>query len=101
MKEVGVDDTFIKQDIKTSPLTTEQIEELYQSTQSYEALINKRARKLKDALIDNPVKVDEDYKAILLTDYTFLKRPVFQIDDQFFIGNAKKTIQELKDLLEL
>ena len=100
MKELGVDNSFIQQDIKTSPLTSDQIEEMYQFTESYESLINKRARKLKEALINNPVKNDKDYKELLLLDYTFLKRPVFQIDDQFFIGNAKMTVNELKDALK-
>lgn len=99
MKEVGVDDSFIQQDIKTSPITSDQIEELYEFTNSYEALINKRARKLKDALSSSPVHTDEDYKALLLQDYTFLKRPVFQVDGTFYIGNAKKTTEEIKKAL--
>nr|WP_321453863.1 ArsC/Spx/MgsR family protein [uncultured Carboxylicivirga sp.] len=100
MKEVGVDDNFDQQDIKTTPVTEDQIESFYKHTQSYEALINKRARKLKDALSDNPVNEDADYKKLLLMDYTFLKRPVFEIDNQLFVGNAKKTVAEIKQTLQ-
>lgn len=100
MKEVGIDDSFEQQDIKTNPITEDQVEELYKQTQSYEALINKRARKLKDILLENPITTDADYKKLLLMDYTFLKRPVFVIESQLFVGNAKSTIEQLKDRLQ-
>ncbi|MFV0267035.1 MAG: arsenate reductase family protein [Draconibacterium sp.] len=96
MKEVGVDDSFEQQDIKFSPVTEEQVEHFYRFTGSYEELVNKRARKLKDALAEAPVKTDADYKALLLSDYTFLKRPVFEIDGELFIGNAKNTVEAIK-----
>ena len=96
MKEVNVDDSFEKQDIKTEPITEEQVESLYAHTKSYEALINKRARKLKAALETNPVKTDADYKKLLLMDYTFLKRPVFEIDGNIFVGNSPKTVAAVK-----
>ncbi|GET22247.1 arsenate reductase family protein [Prolixibacter denitrificans] len=99
MKEVGVDDSFEQQDIKFHPVTEEQVERFYQQTGSYEELINKRARKLKDALTEHPVTSDADYKKLLLIDYTFLKRPIFEIDGQLFVGNAKKTVEAIKEAL--
>lgn len=96
MKEVGVDNNFEQQDIKFKPITEEQVVSFYKHTGSYEELINKRARKLKDALAERPVKEDTDYKKLLLMDYTFLKRPVFDIGGQLFFGNAKKTIEAIK-----
>lgn len=101
MKEVGVDDSFEQLDIKTSPVTEEQVENFYKHTKNYEALINKRARKLKDALAENPITNDADYKKLLLMDYTFLKRPVFEIGNQLFVGNAKKTVEEIKQFLKI
>jgi len=99
MKEVGVDDSFEQQDIKFNPVTEEQVEWFYKHTGSYEELLSKRARKLKDALSGNPVSEDADYKKLLLMDYTFLKRPVFEIDGQLFVGNAKKTVEAIKEAL--
>lgn len=99
MKEVGVDDSFEQQDIKFNPVTEEQVEAFYKQTGSYEELINKRARKLKDALAEHPVNSDADYKALLLLDYTFLKRPVFEIDGQLFVGNAPKTVAAIQAAL--
>ncbi len=99
MKEVGVDSGFIKQDIKSEPLTEAQVEHLYEFTGSYEALINKRARKLKAMLSEHPVEKDTDYKRFLLTDYTMLKRPVFELDGNLFVGNSSKTVEEIKAFL--
>lgn len=96
MKEVGVDDSFERQDIKFDPVTEQQVERFYKQTGSYEALINKRARKLKDALVENPVSSDADYKKLLLIDYTFLKRPVFEIGGQLYVGNAPKVVEAIK-----
>lgn len=99
MKEVGVDDSFEQQDIKFEPISAEQAEHFYSFTGSYEALINKRARKLKAVLEEHPVNADTDYKQILLMDYTFLKRPVFEIEGQLFVGNAPKTVEAIKEAL--
>ncbi|HKJ41860.1 MAG TPA: ArsC/Spx/MgsR family protein [Sunxiuqinia sp.] len=99
MKEVGVDDSFERQDTKFDPVTEQQVEGFYRHTGSYEALINKRARKLKNALDENPVSSDADYKKLLLMDYTFLKRPVFEINNRLFVGNAPKVVEAVKKAL--
>ena len=93
MREVGVDDSFEQQDIKFNPLTEEQLETLYRYAGKYEELVNKRARKLKEALVSHPVNDDADYRKLLLMDYTFLKRPVFVINGKLFAGNAKQTVE--------
>ncbi|WP_372775595.1 arsenate reductase family protein [Mangrovibacterium sp.] len=99
MNEVGVDESFEQQDIKFNPVTEVQVAGFYQHTGSYEALVNKRARKLKDALTAQPVAGDADYKTILLQDYTFLKRPVFEIGEELFVGNAAGTIEAIKQTI--
>jgi len=37
-----------------------------------------------------------DYKKYILDEYTFLKRPVILINDEIFIGNSKKIIEQAK-----
>ncbi len=32
-------------------------------------------------------------------DYTFLKRPVFEIDGQLYVGNSPKTVEAIKEAL--
>ncbi len=96
MKEVGVDESFEQQDIKFNPVTEQQVESFFRHTGSYGELVNKRARKLKEALAEHPVTEDADYKKLLLMDYTFLQRPVFELDGKLFVGNAKKTVEAIK-----
>lgn len=97
MKTLDLPDTIQQIDIKKNPLNDEQLETLYQLTQSYEALLNKRAQKLKE--IDKSSLTEEKIKTLLLSHYTFLKRPVLLYANQLFIGNAKGTIEAAKTSL--
>jgi len=99
MKEVGVDDSFEQQDIKTDNITPEQLNNLAQLAGSYEALFSRTARKYRERNLKAQTLSEEDYKNLILEEYTFLKRPVFVIDEQIFIGNSKKNVQALKEAL--
>ncbi len=52
LKEVDVAE-FEKQEIKANPITAEQLEELHQFTNSYEALFNKRAKLYREKGLKN------------------------------------------------
>ncbi len=84
-------------DIKKYPLSQSQLDELFQHTNSYEALLNKRAQKLKE--INKDELNEETIKNLLSRHYTFLKRPVLCYNNQLFIGNAKATIEAAKEAL--
>ena len=90
---------FEKQEIKVTPLTVSQLEDMYKISNSYEALFNKRAKLYKAMDLKNQEVSESDYKQYLLDEYTFLKRPVFLVDDELFIGNSKKEIERLKNYL--
>ena len=90
---------FEKQEIKTNPITVSQLEEMYSLSNSYEALFNKRAKKYKEMGLKNEVIIEKEYRQFILDEYTFLKRPVFILDKQIFIGNSKKEIERLKTKL--
>ncbi len=90
---------FEKQEIKANPLTVSQLEDMYKISNSYEALFNKRAKLYKAMDLKNQEVSESDYRQYLLDEYTFLKRPVFLVDDELFIGNSKKEIERLKDYL--
>jgi arsenate reductase-like glutaredoxin family protein len=85
------------QDIKTEKITLEQLEEIRNLTDSYESLLNKRARKLSE--YKGQELNEEKLKSMILEEYTFLKRPVFIYNNEIFVGNAKKTIESLKTKL--
>ena len=98
LKEVNTDG-FERQEIKANNITVEQLEEMYALSSSYEALFNKRAKLYKAMDLKSQVLSEADYRQYLLDEYTFLKRPVFIVDGEIFIGNSKKVVEQLKESL--
>ncbi|ADR20488.1 arsenate reductase [Marivirga tractuosa] len=96
MAQLELDD-FDKIDIKNNPLTEPQLLELYVITESYEELFNKRAIKFRQRGLNKKELSENDYKKLLLEEYTFLKRPVFLINGDLYVGNAKKNVEQLKE----
>lgn len=96
LKELDPPASFVLQDIKTEPLTHEQLAEMRQLSGSYETLFSKRARLYKERDLKNKDLSEEDYKELLLEHYTFLKRPVIIDNRDIFIGNARKTVEAAK-----
>ncbi|OIQ40263.1 MAG: arsenate reductase [Bacteroidetes bacterium MedPE-SWsnd-G1] len=98
LKAVNIDG-FELQEIKTNPVTVAQLEEMYAFTNSYEDLFNKRAKKYKQMDLKGQELSEKEYRQLILDEYTFLKRPVFVIDDEIFVGNSKKTVEKLVEIL--
>ena len=98
LKEINLDG-FEKQEIKANPVKVNQLEEMHQLSNSYEALFNKRAKLYKSMDLNNQTISEADYRQYILDEYTFLKRPVFIIEEEIFIGNSKKEIERLKKIL--
>ncbi|WP_291865476.1 ArsC/Spx/MgsR family protein [Maribacter sp.] len=96
IKELKPMDGFLFQDIKTENITPEQLAEMYTLSGSYEALFSKRARLYKERNLKEKTLTENDYKELILEQYTFLKRPVLINDNQIFIGNSKKVVENAK-----
>ncbi len=99
MTTLGLGDDFERQDIKTDKITPAQLEAMHALAGNYESLFSRTARKYKEMGLKDKALTEADYKKLILEEYTFLKRPVFIIDDQIFIGNSKKTIEALGGVL--
>lgn len=82
-------------EIKSTPITAKELEELYAITKSYEALFSKRSQQIKIRGIDLKELKDEDYAKLILEHYSFLKRPVFIDSDKIFVGSEKSNIEKL------
>lgn len=95
LKQLPNLEQFELQEIKTTPITLEQLESLREKTTSYESLFNKRAQLYKSRGLKDQNLQENDYKALLLEHYTFLSRPVILIGESIFIGNSKKTIENV------
>ena len=88
------------QDIKTETITPAQIDEMKKLAGSYEALFSRVALKYRSMGLNEKVLTEKDYRKLILSEYTFLKRPVMIVDDVIFIGNTKKVIESAKQALK-
>lgn len=87
-------DSFTLQDIKSEPITPEQLDEMKNLAGNYEALFSRRATLYKELGLKEKTLTEDDYKNYILQHYTFLSRPVIIANERIFIGNSPKTIQE-------
>ena len=81
---------YILQEIKTEPITVNQLDELYSLTKSYEVLFSKMAKKYKQMDLKSQTLTEKDYRQLILEEYTFLKRPVIVNKKEVYVGNSKK-----------
>lgn len=100
MKDLNIGDDFEKQDIKTQLITEAQIDEMKALAGSYESLFSRVAMKYKAWGLKDMQLTEADYRKYILEEYTFLKRPVFIIGDQIFIGNSKNTVAAVAQTLK-
>jgi arsenate reductase (glutaredoxin) len=102
IKETGIADAgnVEMQDIKTEKITAAQLDEIKAMAGSYEALFSRRAMLYKERGLKDKKLAEKDYRALILEEYTFLKRPVTILGRQIFIGNDKKTVAALKQAVD-
>lgn len=91
---------FDLQDIKTEKITPEQLDFMKEKVGSYEALFSRVAMKYRSMGLNQRELNEQDYRNLILEEYTFLKRPVIIIEDAIFVGNAKKTVEAAKEKLK-
>lgn len=98
IKDLGLEKKgFIFQDIKTEKITSSQLTEMKEKAGSYEALFSRVALKYKT--LDPKPSTENEYKKLILEEYTFLKRPVIFIGKEIFIGNSPKNVAAAKAAL--
>src|SRR5688572_27218047 len=90
---------FALQDIKFEKITPAQLDQMKDMAGSYETLFSRRALKYKEWKLKDKKLTEEDYRKLILDEYTFLKRPVVIKGKQIFIGSEKKTVEALKKAL--
>ena len=99
LKELHQGEGFELQNIKEDKITSSQLEKMAKMAGSYEALFSRRSMKYKALGLKDKELTEDDYKNYILDEYTFLKRPVIIINDDIFLGNAKKTVEAAKEKL--
>jgi arsenate reductase-like glutaredoxin family protein len=93
IKEINPDNSVDLQDIKEQNIDASTLDWMKDKVGSYEALFSKRAMKFRAMGLHEQQLTEDDYRRLMLEEYTFLKRPFIILGDQVFIGNAKKDVE--------
>ena len=99
VKEMNNGEGFELQNIKEKNVSAKELEAMATFAGSYEALFSRRAMKYRAMGLHEKELSEKDYKSLILEEYTFLKRPVIQMGDQYFIGNTKKVVAAAKEAI--
>lgn len=89
---------YAYQNIKEDKITPKQLEEMKNMIGSYEALFSRRALKYKSMGLKDQKLTENDYRDLILQEYTFLKRPVIISGKKIYSGSEKKTVAEVMKL---
>ena len=96
LKEFNIENGIELQDIKKDKITKEQLEQMAAMAGGYEPLFSRRSQQYKARNLKDVKLSEEDYKNLILEEYTFLKRPVMIFGKDIFIGNQSDTIEMAK-----
>lgn len=99
LKELEPLDGIELREIKSKGITPGELDEMRALADSYESLFSRRAMLFRQRGLNNQELSEDDFKDLILDHYTFLKRPVVVVDNQIFIGNAKKQVEGAKAAL--
>ena len=92
IKELGDTSEFEFQDIKQKNIGARELNRLARKMGSYEALFSRRSMKFRSMGLAGKQLSEDDYKKLILDEYTFLKRPVIIVEDDVYVGNAKAVV---------
>lgn len=99
MKDLKLPDDVTLREIKSEAITESEVDSLSKKAGSYEAIFSKRARKYRELGLNNQTLTEADYRKYLLTDYTFLKRPVLETISEAIAGNSKAAVETMRKSL--
>lgn len=97
VKEVEWSDTI--QNIKEKNIDAKTLDYIAKKSGGYEKVFSRRAMKYRSQGLNEMTLTEKDYRNYILEEYTFLKRPVFIVDGDVFVGNTKAVVASLKERL--
>lgn len=89
MKEFPDLNQFEWIDIKINNIDSKTLDFLKEKMGSYEALFSKRAIKYKTLGLKDKSLKDDDFRQLILDEYTFLKRPVLIDGEKVVVGKLQ------------
>lgn len=100
IKELNLGNDFEYQDIKSTKITEAQLEEMAKMSGSYESLFSRKAIKYRAMGLAEKTLTENDYKKLILEEYTFLKRPIIIVGNAIFLGNAKAVVDKANKVID-
>lgn len=97
IKELNLPDDVQLVDIKENPPSAALVDAMAARAGSYEALFNRRSQQYRKQGLHEQDLSEADYKRIIPTHYTFIKRPILDYNGKLFVGNAKKTVAAMHE----
>ena len=80
-------------DIKSAPLNESELDRLAALAGGYAPLFSRRAQLYRQRNLKAQTLTEEDYRGLILEHYTFLSRPVVEVDGEVFVGSSKKAVE--------
>lgn len=87
-------------EIKTQKISEAELDDLARLAGSYELLFSRKAVKYRTLNLKDKKLSEKDIRKLILSEYTFLRRPVMVIGDQIFIGNATAQVNAARAALD-
>ena len=85
--------------IKVEGISEEDLDAMKERVGSYEALFSRRAMKFRSMGLAEKNLSEQDYRALILREYTFLKRPIFLFESDVTVGSRKIEVERARQLL--
>lgn len=83
-------------DIKTSGINARDLDKAAKALGSYEALFSKKAIKYRTMGLNEKELSEKEKRELILSEYTFLRRPLVIMDDKITAGATKQSMEILK-----
>lgn len=94
MNELNPEDKgYALREIKSQPISPEELDAMAALSGSFESLFSRKAMKYRSMGLHERQLSEQDYRRLILEEYTFLKRPVLVNDSAIFAGNSKAVVE--------
>ena len=95
LKEINLSSDFELMDIKRTNIDADTLDIIASKTGLYESLFSRKAMKYKALGLNKQNLSEQDFRQLILEEYTFLKRPVLIDGNHVFVGNSKDTVNQI------
>ena len=100
IQESGLQDVLEMIDIKKQGIKSEDLDFAKSKVGSYEALFSRKSMKYRPMGLHERELSEQDYRDLILQEYSFLKRPLVIIDEDVFYGSTKDQINLLNQKIQ-